>query len=90
MPCFLGSWASPIRDATHKIHVKGLEVLKKKTDRQLRIVPWFLTNKDIKKDLQLTSVKDFHKILSKKYFEKLDSNENVVLLEIAEYDPKDP
>ncbi|GBN57543.1 hypothetical protein AVEN_269679-1, partial [Araneus ventricosus] len=53
-------------------------------------MPWFARNNDIQKDLLLTTVTDFHKKLSKKFFEKLDNNGNEALKEIAVYDSRDP
>ncbi|GBM33114.1 hypothetical protein AVEN_9652-1 [Araneus ventricosus] len=82
------SHALPILATAAKIHIKELEVLQNKPARQISNMPWFVRNKD--KDLQLTSVKDSHKQLSRKFFEKLDSNDNAALQEIAEYDPHDP
>ncbi|GBM12002.1 hypothetical protein AVEN_124755-1 [Araneus ventricosus] len=78
---------SLIWDTPAKTHRKQLEFLQNKTARQICNTLWFITNKDIQKDLQQTSVKDYHKKFKKNFLERLETNENSVFREIAEYNP---
>ncbi|GBN05214.1 hypothetical protein AVEN_135322-1 [Araneus ventricosus] len=86
----LNSYSSPIWGTAAKTLGKELEILQNKTARRIGNTPSFLRKKDIQKDIQQKSAKDYHKKHFKNFFEKLEINDNSSFRETAECSQNNP
>ncbi|GBM61594.1 putative RNA-directed DNA polymerase from transposon X-element [Araneus ventricosus] len=81
------SYASPVWGAAAKTPINKLEIAQNKIARQITQAPWYVRNKQIQKELKLTSVLDFFRKLASKFFNNIDNSTNPAITEIPRYDP---
>ncbi|GBM21405.1 hypothetical protein AVEN_153461-1 [Araneus ventricosus] len=84
------SYESPVWGAVAKTHINKLESARNKIARQITKAPWFVRNKQIRKELKLTPILDYFKKLAISFFHKLDNSTNTAIAEIPKYDPLQP
>ncbi|GBO36766.1 hypothetical protein AVEN_164996-1 [Araneus ventricosus] len=84
------SYASPVWGAAAKTHINKLETTQNKIARQITQVPWFVRNKQIQKELKLTSMLEFFRKLALNFFNTIDNSSNPAIAEIPTYDPAEP
>ncbi|GBN13709.1 putative RNA-directed DNA polymerase from transposon X-element, partial [Araneus ventricosus] len=83
------SYASPVWGAAAKTHINKLETAQNKIARQITQAPWYVRNKQIQKELKLTSVLDYFRKLAIKFFNNIDNSTNAAIAEIPRYDPSE-
>ncbi|GBN73214.1 hypothetical protein AVEN_256134-1 [Araneus ventricosus] len=82
------SYACPVWMAAANNHIKGLERVQNVTIRRITRMPWFIRNEDIRKYLDLPSIKDFYKKIAEKFYRKIYSSSNMAIINIPSYDPR--
>ncbi|GBM54126.1 hypothetical protein AVEN_64677-1 [Araneus ventricosus] len=81
------SYACPVWMAAANHHIKGLERVQNVTIRRITRMPWFIRNEDIRKDLDLPTLKEFYKKIAEKFYRKIDSSTNTAIINIPSYNP---
>ncbi|GBN57702.1 hypothetical protein AVEN_232434-1 [Araneus ventricosus] len=82
------SYACPVWMAAANNHIKGLERAQNATVRRITCMPWFIRNENIRKDLDLPTIKDFYKQIAEKFYRNIDSSTNTAIINIPSYDPR--
>ncbi|GBO32953.1 hypothetical protein AVEN_202935-1 [Araneus ventricosus] len=82
------SYACPVWLAAANKCILSLESLQNVAFGRITRMSWFIRNENIRKDLDLSTIKEYHKRIAKKFYHKLDANTNTSILSIPTYDPR--
>lgn len=71
------------------VHINKIQVIQNKILRIITQAPWFVSNQQLHRDLQIPSIRKFTKEIAKKLFLQVENHENILLQNILNYNPKD-
>ncbi|GBN87145.1 RNA-directed DNA polymerase from mobile element jockey [Araneus ventricosus] len=81
------TYATPVWGCAANTNLKILEVLQNKIIRTICNASWFMSNTDIRKDLNYPSLRDFIKKLSVNFKKNIDLHDNPAIQNIGSYSP---
>lgn len=84
------TYASPVWAFAADTHINKLQTLINKTLRRIRRAPWYVRNSTIRKDLQIPTLRDIIQKLSINFYNTLNNLDNEIILELPDYDYRDP
>ncbi|GBL83824.1 putative RNA-directed DNA polymerase from transposon BS, partial [Araneus ventricosus] len=79
------SYSAQIWGITAKCHHKKIQILQNKILRIMTNSPWFVRNEVIHKDLNIESIEEFIKKLSRKFFLKIPNHSNYLISSQIEF-----
>ncbi|GBO28695.1 hypothetical protein AVEN_254814-1 [Araneus ventricosus] len=90
------SYASPVWGAAANVHMQTLGVysgtplerLQNLTVRLIARQPWYIRNRNIRKDLCLPTKQEYFQRIAERSFKKIDASSNIALQNIPAYDPR--
>ncbi|GBM69359.1 hypothetical protein AVEN_93215-1 [Araneus ventricosus] len=84
-PIIIYGW--PIWGAAAKSNIKKLEALENNVIRQIYKAGWCMRNEDVRKAIKLPTLKEFIKIISKKFYNNEENIDNEAIQQIDKYIP---
>lgn len=75
--------------AAAKVHIDKIQVIQNKILRIITKAPWFITNEQLHRDLNVLSIRRLCRYLATKFFKQIEEHENEILKNILNYKPED-
>ncbi|GBN77819.1 hypothetical protein AVEN_123084-1 [Araneus ventricosus] len=82
------SYTCPVWMAAANNCIKSLECAQNVTIRRITRLPWFIRNENIRRDLDLPTIREFYEKIAEKFYRKIDTSTNTAIINIPAYDPR--